>query len=135
MVPFERPPASAVVQGYLADIHWPAGALRTLSDTHWGLPLDAGGWPLEVGVAIRQGVLRAQAEVLRADIVEPHELLYRNRRLRLVRYTHADDGTVWVEADLPEECVTAPLVDRVLGSLVAAATVLRERAVDLEARP
>ncbi|MBJ7520807.1 MAG: hypothetical protein JHC84_14010 [Solirubrobacteraceae bacterium] len=131
MVTPERPPASAVVQAYLAGIAWPDGALRTLSADHWGLSVEAAGWPLDIGLAVRHGVLRAQAEALRSGVIDAHELLYRNRRLRLVRYTHAADGTVWVEADLPQESVTAPLVDRLLGGLVAAAVVLRERATDL----
>lgn len=131
MVTSERPPATAVVAGYLAGIQWPAGALRTLAPGHWGLTLEAGGWPLDIGLAVRQGVLRAQAEVLRAGAVSDHELLHRNRRLRLVRYTHAADGTVWVEADTPVECVSEPVVDRMLGAVVAAAVVVRERASDI----
>lgn len=131
MVTSERPPATAVVAGYLAAIAWPAGAFRTLAPGHWGLTLDAGGWPLDIGLAVRHGVLRAQAEVLRAGAVADHELLHRNRRLRLVRYTHAADGTIWVEADTPEECVTEPVVDRMMGALVAAAATLRERASDI----
>jgi hypothetical protein len=128
VIPRERPPACAVVAGYLAGLAWPAGALRTLSPEHWGVTLEAGGWPLDVGLAVRQGVLRAQAEVLPAGVVNDHDLLYGNRRLRLARYTHAADGTVWVEADIPQESVTEAIVDRLLGSVVAAATVLRERA-------
>lgn len=123
----ERPPARAVVAGYLAEISWPADALRTLAPDHWGLTVEAGGWPLDVGLALRQGVLRAQAEVIGPGRVDPHELLHRNRRLRLARYTHADDGTVWVEADLPEDAVTPEHVDRLLGAVVSAAIVLRER--------
>lgn len=131
MVTPERPPATTVVAGYLAGITWPAGALRTLAPGHWGLTLEAAGWPLDIGLTVRHGVLRAQAEVLRAGVLSDHELLHRNRRLRLVRYTHAADGTVWVEADTPEECVTEPVVDRMLGAIVAAAIIVRERATDI----
>ncbi|MBJ7330010.1 MAG: YbjN domain-containing protein [Solirubrobacteraceae bacterium] len=93
--------------------------------------MDAAGWPLDIGLAVRAGVLRAQAQALGPGAVAAHELLHRNRRLRLVRFTHAADGAVWVEADLPAEAVTEPLVDRLLGSVVAAATTIRERAADL----
>jgi hypothetical protein len=116
------------VAAYLGRLAAAGTPSRTLAPGHWGLTLEAAGWPLHLGVAIREGVLRAQAEALGPDAVDPHELLHRNRRLRLVRYTHAGDGTVWVEADLPEEAVTEALVDRMLGAVVAAAAGIRERA-------
>lgn len=128
MVTSERPAAAAVVAGYLAGIRWPDGAMRTLAPGHWGVTVEAGGWPLDVGIAVRQGVLRVQAQALARGRADPHELLHRNRRLRLARYTHADDGAVWVEADLPAEAVTAALVDRLLGAVVTAAAAIRDRA-------
>lgn len=130
MVTSATHPARPIVEAYLTRLDLPAQALRRLAPGHWGLTLEAGGWPLHLGVAIRHGVLRAQAEALAPGAVGDHELLHRNRRLRLARYTHAGDGTVWVEADLPEEAVTEELVDRALGAVVAAATVIRERARD-----
>jgi hypothetical protein len=87
-----------------------------------------GGWPLHVGVAFRDGLLRAQAEVLGADGgVSDHELLVRNRRLALVRFAHTGAGAVWVQGELVPEAVTASSLDRLLGLLVAAATELRGR--------
>lgn len=133
MVTSDTPPAGTVVAVYLEALEAHGTVLRTLAPGHWGLTLDVAGWPLDLGVAIRHGVLRAQAEALGPGAVDAHELLHRNRRLRLARYTHAADGTVWVEADLPAEAVTEPLVDRTLGAVVVAATIIRERARDLAA--
>ena len=45
-----------------------------------------------------------------------------------MRYAHAGDGTVWVQGELPEHAVDAELLDRLLGAVVAAAIVARERA-------
>lgn len=125
MITSASAPAAAVVRAYLAGLPGAEQAVRTVGPNHWGLTLDAAGWPLHVGLAVRQGVLRAQAEVLPPGAVDPHDLLHRNRRLRLARYTHAADGTVWVEADIPQEAVTPAIVDRVLGAAVAAAETLR----------
>lgn len=127
MVTSATQPARPIVAGYLARLDLPGTAVRTLAPGHWGLTLDAAGWPLHVGLAIRHGVLRAQAAALGPGVVADHDLLHRNRQLRLVRYTHADDGSVWVEADLPQEAVTEALVDRMLGAVLAAATEIRER--------
>lgn len=128
MVTSATHPARPLVEAYLGGLDVRPGALRTLAPGHWGLTVEAAGRPLDIGLALRHGVLRAQAQALGPGAVDDHELLHRNRRLRLARYTHADDGTVWVEADLPQEAVTAELVDRMLGAVVAAATSIRERA-------
>lgn len=111
------------MQGLDEDGDW-----RRVADGEWGLTMEAGGWPLHVGVALRDGLLRIQAEALGPDQVSDHELLHRNRTLRLVRYTHAGDGTVWVMADLPQEAVTPAWLDKLMGSVVGAAIVARERA-------
>ncbi|MBA3328081.1 MAG: hypothetical protein H0T43_07250 [Solirubrobacterales bacterium] len=113
------------VQAYLEglDADW-----RRLADGEWGLSLDAAGWPLHVGVALRDGLLRVQAEALAPDRVADHELLHRNRGLRLVRYAHAGDGTVWVQGEVPEAAVDSALIDRLLGAVVGAAIAARERA-------
>jgi hypothetical protein len=89
---------------------------------------DVAGWPLHVGIRLRDGFLRAQAEVVGADQIGDHELLFRNRTLRLVRLAHTGAGDVWVLGDLPEEAVSAAELDRLLGLLVAAATEVRLRA-------
>ena len=59
--------AAAAIQSYLDALD---GDTRQVAPGEWGLTIDAAGWPLHVGVALREGLLRAQAEV-----VEPGRLL------------------------------------------------------------
>lgn len=101
---------------------------RSVAPGEWGLTVESAGWPLHIGMAWRKGMLRAQAEVLPADQVSDHELLYRNRGLVLVRYAHTGAGVVWVHGELPAELVTPAWLDRLLGALVDASNVARERA-------
>ena len=102
---------------------------RTVAPGEWGLSVDAAGWPLHIGVAFRDGLLRMQCEALsEGSPVSDHELLFRNRGLVLVRYAQSGAGAVWVHAELPPELVTAVWLDRVLGMLVDAAVVVRHRA-------
>jgi hypothetical protein len=99
---------------------------RNVAPGEWGLTLeDVGGWPLHVGLAHRDGLLRIQAEVRGAGELDAHDLLHRNRLGSLVRYSHTSAGTVWVQAELPEPAVDAAWLDRVLGSLVEAAAAAR----------
>lgn len=115
--------AHDVVQGVVVD----AGG-RTLADGEWGLTVpDVGapGWPLEVGLRLRRGVLRAQAFVGETGCVDEHELLVRNRGLLGVRFAHTGSGDVWLVGDLFEEHLSARSVDRLLGLLVAAAGDVR----------
>ena len=120
------------VQDYLESL---GGDWRRLAEGEWGVTVEAAGGteaegfgPLHVGIALRDGLLRAQAEALGPDRISDHELLHRNRGLRLVHYAHAGDGTVWVQGELPPAAVDAPALDRLLGALVGAAIVARERA-------
>lgn len=101
---------------------------RRVSETEWGLTVDAAGWPLHIGVAWRDGLLRAQAEVLGPDQLSDHELLFRNRGLVFVRYAHTSAGDVYVHGELPAELVSSAWLDRLLGMLVDAAVVARHRA-------
>lgn len=98
---------------------------RRVAPGEWGVSLEAGGWPLHVGLAVRGGLLRAQAEVCGPGQADPHALLHRNRFLELVRFTHTSAGAVWIEGDVPAAAVTPALVDRLLGGLLAAAEDLR----------
>ena len=101
---------------------------RALATGEWGLTVpDVGapGWPLDVGLRLRRGVLRAQAFVAGPDAVDEHELLVRNRGLLGVRFAHTGSGDVWLVGDLFEEHVDAASVDRQLGLLVAAAGDVR----------
>ena len=104
-----------------------AADTRRVAPGEWGMTVDAAGWPLHVGLAFRDGLLRAQAEALGPDRIADHELLFRNRGLVLVRYAHTGAGAVYVQGELPPELVTSEWLDRLLGLLVEAATVARER--------
>ena len=118
-------PVTDTVDAYLQSLEAPT---RRVSPTEWGLTVEAAGWPLHIGLAWRDGLLRAQAEVVGPDQVPDHELLFRNRSLVLVRYAHTSAGAVYVHGELPEELVGPVWVDRLLGMLVDAAIVARHRA-------
>src|SRR3954465_10138969 len=94
---------------------------RSLAHGEWGLPVpDVGGWPLDVGVRLRRGVLRAQAFVASVGAVDEHELLVRNRGLLLVRFAHTGSGDVWLVGEVLEEWVCVESVDRLLGLVLQA---------------
>ena len=117
--------AAAAVEAYLETLE---GETRRVAVGEWGLTVDAAGWPLHLGVALRDGLLRAQAEVIQPGRIDDHLLLHWNRLLPLVRFSHTGDGTVWVQGDLPVEAVTIGRVDGFLGLLVRVATQAREAA-------
>lgn len=116
------PTLNAAVHAALVDL---GTELRRVAPAEWGLTLDCAGWPLHVGVAVRGGLLRAQAEVLGIGRVDASALLHRNRLGALVRFGHTRDGTVWIHGDLPLLAATAPEIDRLLGLLVQEATWAR----------
>jgi hypothetical protein len=119
------PDARTVVAEYMGSL---AGDVRQVGWGEWGLTLDAAGEPLHVGVAIRDGLLRAQAAVAKPDALDPRDLLWWNRTLPLVRFSHTRAGEAWIGWDLPLPAVTSAELDRGLGLLVLAATEARERA-------
>ena len=98
---------------------------RRVAPGEWGLTVPAGGWDLHVGLALRGGMLAAQAEVLGPGRASEHALLRRNRTLRLVRFAHTAAGAVYIQGEVPEAAVTVAEVDRLLGLLVAGAEELR----------
>ena len=118
-------PVTDTVDQYLQTLD---AEVRRVSPTEWGLTVDAAGWPLHIGIALRDGLLRAQGEVLSSDAVSDHELLFRNRSLVFVRYAHTSAGAVYVHGELPPELVSGEWLDRLLGMLVDAAVVARHRA-------
>jgi hypothetical protein len=123
----------SVADAYIASL---GESARRVAEGEWGVTIeDVAGWPLHVGIRLGDGFLRAQAEVVGADQVSDHELLFRNRSLRLVRLAHTGAGDVWVVGDLPEAAVSAGELDRLLGLLVAAATDVRQRAQRAGAPP
>jgi hypothetical protein len=117
--------AAGVVDRFLAALE---GETRRVADLEWGLTVDAAGWPLHVGAAIRDGLLRAQAEVVGAGQIDPHSLLHWNRGLPHARFTETGAGDVWLEADMDLEAVTPERLDGFLGLVVRLATQARERA-------
>jgi hypothetical protein len=124
-VPVVSPDAAAVVDAYIADLE---GESRRVAPGEWGFTVDAAGWPLDVGVAIRDGRLRAQGEVVGPGQLDPETLLRWNRGLSFVRFAHTGAGAVWVEGDLPLDAVSARQLDSFLGVLVRVATQAREAA-------
>jgi hypothetical protein len=115
--------STAAIDEYLSAVE---AQTRRVAPGEWGLTApDVGGWPLHVGLRLTQGLLRAQAEVVGPDQVDPHEVLVRNRTLAIVRYAHTHAGAVWIVGDLPQRSVDASELDRFLGVLVAAAGDLR----------
>ncbi len=114
---------TTVVDAFISALE---GDTRRVADREWGLTVEAAGWPLHVGVAIRDGLLRAQAEVVEPGRIDPHVLLHWNRSLPLARFSHTGAGAVWVQADLPVEAVDADRLDGFLGLVVRVATQARE---------
>jgi hypothetical protein len=117
--------AAAAIAAYLDVLE---GETRQVAAGEWGLTVDAAGWPLHVGVVLREGLLRAQAAVVDPGHIDDHVLLHWNRSLPLVRFSHTGDRSVWVQGDLPVEAVTADRLDGFLGLLVRVATQAREAA-------
>jgi hypothetical protein len=113
------------VSAYLSEL--PDG-VRFVTDGEWGLSIESAGWPLDVGIAHRDGLLRMQAAVIAADQIAEGTLLWWNRRIPLVRFSASQAGEVWICCDLLPDSVNARNLDRVLGLLVLAATQARESA-------
>ena len=124
-MPVVSPDPAAVVDAYIAELE---GESRRVAPCEWGFTVDAAGWPLDVGVAIRDGLLRAQGEVVGPGQLDPETLLRWNRGLPFVRFAHTGAGAVWVEGDLPLDAVSAQRLDSFLGLLVRVATQAREAA-------
>jgi len=106
------------------------GEGRRLAHGEWGITLpaeQAGGWPLEVGVRVADGLLRVQAFALPAsDGLNPWNFLHWNRQTRHVRFACTRAGDIWVHGDLPAAGLDAPAVDRLLGLVVEGALRARE---------
>ncbi|MCW3063109.1 MAG: hypothetical protein JWN32_281 [Solirubrobacterales bacterium] len=112
----------AVVDQFVASLD---GETRRVADGEWGISVDAAGWPLHVGLALRDGLLRAQAAVASPGALDPSDLLRWNRQVPLVRFSHTRAGETWIQGELPLAAVSAAELDRFLGLLVLAATQAR----------
>jgi len=116
-----------IVEEYLNSL---PGEHRRLAPAEWGFTADAGGWPLDVGVSLRDGLFRVQAPLIGPDQISERTLLWWNRRLPLVRFACTQGGDVWLCCDLPLNSVSARELDRVLGLFVLTATQARNHAAD-----
>ncbi|MBA2764411.1 MAG: YbjN domain-containing protein, partial [Thermoleophilaceae bacterium] len=118
-----------LVAEYLASL---PGATRVLGPRQWGVTVDsdqAGGWPLDIGLRVRDGLLLAQAPVAeQGERLDPWLFLHWNRQTRLVRFSATREGEVWIQGDLAVESVDAPALDRLLGLIVEGALVGRRYA-------
>jgi hypothetical protein len=107
----------------------PALRARRLAHGEWGITVpgeDLDGEPLDVGLRVADGLLRAQAVALHgAGDLDPWMLLWWNRQTRMVRFGCTRSRDVWVHADLPAACVDERTVDRLLGLLVEAVVTVR----------
>ncbi|MEA2421656.1 MAG: hypothetical protein QOF55_755 [Thermoleophilaceae bacterium] len=128
--------AVSAVDAYVSGL---PGETRQLGHGEWGITLPAeqgGGWPLDVGVRIADGLLRVQAFALRADdAVNPWNFLHWNRATRMVRFSCTRGGDIWVQADLPATAVDERQVDRLLGLTVEGALAARQAVAAAKAPP
>ena len=106
-----------------------AGDGRRVAHSEWGVTLDeerGGGWPLDVGLRLADGLLRVQAFALPySDGLDFGQVLHWNRQTRMARFACTRGGDIWVHADLPAEAVTAEQLDRLLGLVVEGALNVR----------
>jgi Putative bacterial sensory transduction regulator len=127
--------AADVVDAYVAAL---PGETRRLAHAEWGITVaaeSAAGWPLDVGLRIAEGLLRAQALAATADpALDPWLLLHWNRETRLVRLGSTRAGDIWVHGDLPVAGVDAEAMDRLLGLVAQAAIAVRRYAARSRSR-
>ena len=106
------------------------GETRRLGHGEWGItlpPEQAGGWPLDVGVRVADGLLRVQAFALGAsEAINPWNFLHWNRGTRMVRFSCTRTGDIWVQAELPATAVDERAIDRLLGLTVEGALAARQ---------
>ena len=121
------PAAVDVIDAYIQAL---PGERRRIAHTEWGLTLSAdhaGGWPLDVGLRIADGLLTVKAHALTdPDGIDPWMLLWWNRSTRMVRFGVTQAREVWVHADLPVAAVHETGLDRLLGLVVEGAVALRD---------
>lgn len=103
---------------------------REVAPGEWGLQLDAAGFRFDVGIAIRGRLVRAQAAVLPAGVIDPHQLLYWNRQAPLVCFAENLAREVFVSGELPLDGLNHETLDSFLGLLLASATRAREFAIE-----
>jgi hypothetical protein len=118
--------AAEKVEGFLSTLE---AEVRRVAPGEWGITLEAAGYVLDVGIAIRGSLLRAQAAVLPPGLIDPHQLLYWNRQAPLVCFAENRAGEVFLSGEIPLESLSTEMLDRFLGLLLASATRAREFAI------
>jgi hypothetical protein len=116
----------AVLETFMSSLQ---DGVRQVAPGEWGLSLEAAGFALDVGIAIRGSMLRAQAAILPAGTIDPHQLLYWNRQAPLICFAENRAGEVFVCGELPLGAVDHETLDGFLGLLVASAVRARDFAV------
>ncbi len=123
-----------VIADYIAAL---PGGNRRVAQSEWGVTLDeqrGGGWPLDLGLRLSDGLLRVQAFALPyRDDLDFGQVLHWNRETRIVRFACTRSGDIWVQADLPADAVNAEQLDRLLGLVVEGALNVRAYASALDA--
>ncbi len=118
--------ATERVAGFLASLETD---VRTVAPGEWGITVEAAGFDLDIGIAIRGQLVRAQAAVLPPGVIDPHQLLYWNRQAPLVCFAENRAQEVWVSGEIPLEALSVETLDSFLGLLLASATRAREFAI------
>ena len=119
--------AAERIAGFMSSLE---SEVREVAPGEWGLVLDAAGYVLNMGVAIRGMLVRAQAAVLPPGVIDPHQLLYWNRQAPLVSFAENRAGEVFVCGEIPLQSLDAEMLDRFLGLLLASATRARQFAIE-----
>src|SRR2546423_8016327 len=118
--------AADVVSEYVEALPGEAGRL---DHAEWGIAVAAeaaGGWPLDVGLRISDGLLRAQAYVAPAnEALNPWNFLHWNRQTRVVRFSCTRAGDIWINGDVPVAGLDHAAVDRLLGLIAEGAIFAR----------
>jgi Putative bacterial sensory transduction regulator len=123
------PPMAAAdaIESYLSGL--PDLRARRLAQAEWGLTVpgdELDGEPLDVGLRLADGLVRAQAVALHGGAeLDPWMLLWWNRQTRLVRFGCTRSRDIWVHADVPATGLDERGVDRLLGLVVEAALNVR----------
>jgi hypothetical protein len=128
--------AADVVTEYVETL---PGETRRLGHAEWGITVAAeaaGGWPLDVGLRIADGLLRAQAFVAPAnEAINAWNFLHWNRQTRMVRFSCTSAGDIWINADAPVAGLDASGVDRLLGLVAEGAIFARRYVESLDSSP
>jgi hypothetical protein len=121
------PAAVEVIDAYVEAL---PGERRRIAHAEWGFTLtaeQAGGWPLDVGLRVSDGLLTVKAHALTDfEHVDPWMLLWWNRSTRMVRFSATQSQEVWVHGDLPAAAVDEVALDRLLGLVVEGAVAVRD---------